>query len=217
MFRIKYKLILLGNSGVGKTSFARKLCNYELKDNNISSIGIDKISLDMEIDIEKNGVKEKKSFEISLFDTVGQEKFRSIATSYYKGSDGIILIYDVTDKRTFETVEMWIDSIKEAIDEKSETNYVIFLLGNKIDLIDDYLKEREVKEEEAIKVCEKYNLFWGGELSIKKLEKNRLNIILSEFVKELYKNIGENENPKQKIKSIKGQEKKKLQVAFFNN
>ena len=208
MDRINYKIILLGNSGVGKTTFARKLYNYEFKDNNISSIGIDKVSLDVEIDIEKNGVKEKIEFDISLFDTTGQERFRSITNSYYKGSDGIILLYDVTNKQSFENVEIWINSIKDAIDMSNEEKYAIFLIGNKNDLINENIKEREVTEEEAIKVCKEYNLIWGGEQSMKNIENTQLNEIFNKYVKELYYKIGEKKGQRQKMKHFNIQKKK---------
>ena len=78
MAQVNYKFILIGNSGVGKTSFFRKLSTGEFYEKNISTIGIEKKTFDLKIEAEKDGKTEEKKFNISLFDTAGQEKFRAI-------------------------------------------------------------------------------------------------------------------------------------------
>ena len=93
MSEINYKFILIGNSGVGKGSFLRKLSTGEIKEKNVSTIGMGKKTILLTLDIiNKEGIKKKQKFNISLFDTAGQEKFRSITKNYYKGSDGIFLL-----------------------------------------------------------------------------------------------------------------------------
>ena len=72
--------------------------------------------------MDKNNKKIKKDFLIYLFDTAGQEKFKSIARNYYKGSDGILLLYDITDIDSFESIEMWIDSIIDSKGKKQIQN-----------------------------------------------------------------------------------------------
>ena len=104
MSKNTYKFILIGNSTVGKTCLFRKLSTGEFMDKSIASIGVEKVSLDVTINVDKNDKKEKKDFDISLFDTAGQEKFRSITFSYYKGSDGILLLYDITNRNTFDNI-----------------------------------------------------------------------------------------------------------------
>ena len=133
MSEINYKFILIGNSGVGKGSFLRKLSTGEIKEKNVSTIGMGKKTILLTLDIiNKEGIKKKQKFNISLFDTDGQEKFRSITKKYYKGSDGIFLLYDITEKSSFESVENWIESIKDSLDYNNEEKYVIVLIGNKL-------------------------------------------------------------------------------------
>ena len=107
---------------------------------------------------KREKIKEKK-FNISLFDTAGQEKFRAITFNYFKGADGIFLLYDITDRQTFDNVEMWVDSIKQAIDSNEESKNAIVLIGNKLDLIEDGLKERQVTEDEARNISEYFVSF----------------------------------------------------------
>jgi len=209
---INYRFILIGNSGVGKTSFFRKLSTGNFYEKNISTIGIEKKSFNLDIKIDNNGKSENKKFEISLFDTAGQEKFRSITYNYFKGTDGILLIYDITDKSTFESVENWITSIRDAIgSNNNESRYAIVLLGNKLDLVDEELKERVVTEEEASEICKKYDMVWGGEKSIKSIEFEDLTKLFEEFVINIYKRVGEKKNSKQtskKLAKAKTQQKK---------
>jgi small GTP-binding protein len=215
MSKINYKIILIGNSGVGKTSIFRKLFTGEFTEKNISTIGVEKKTIDVDgIVKNKDGKEETKSFSISLFDTAGQEKFRAITLNYYKGADGILLIYDICSKDSFDTVEEWINSIKEAIDSSEESRYVIILIGNKLDLVEDGEKEREVQEEDAIKICEKNNLIWGGERSTKTIDKLELRKVFGEYMAEIFGRIGEKKVGAQVAKKISQQKKKKGRGCF---
>jgi len=205
---INYKFILIGNSGVGKTSIFRKLSTGEFHEKNISTIGIEKKSLDVSIEIDKDGKTEKKTFNISFFDTAGQEKFRAVTLSYYKETDGILLLYDITDRKSFDNVSIWVDSIKEAI-EGNESKYAIILIGNKLDLVEEEKKERQVTEEEAKEACETYKMIWGGERSTKTIKFEELNELFAEYVKEVYKKVGIKVTGKQTSKKIGNYKKKK--------
>ena len=202
MAQVNYKFILIGNSGVGKTSFFRKLSTGEFYEKNISTIGIEKKSFDLKIEAEKDGKTEEKKFNISLFDTAGQEKFRAITFNYFKGADGIFLLYDITDRQTFDNVEMWVDSIKQAIDSNEESKNAIVLIGNKLDLIEDGLKERQVTEDEARNISEKYNMIWGEEQSIKSIDFDKLTKLFEKYVGDIYKRIGIKKSNRQKIQPI---------------
>jgi len=205
---INYKFILIGNSGVGKTSIFRKLSTGEFHEKNISTIGIEKKSLDVSIEIDKDGKTEKKTFNISFFDTAGQEKFRAVTLSYYKETDGILLLYDITDRKSFDNVSIWVNSIKEAI-EGNESKYAIILIGNKLDLVEEEKKERQVTEEEAKDACETYKMIWGGERSTKTIKFEELNELFAEYVKEVYKKVGIKVTGKQTSKKIGNYKKKK--------
>ena len=204
MSQITYKIILIGNSGVGKTSLFRKLSTGEFIARNISTIGIDKKTLDYSIDINN----QKKNFRISLFDTAGQEKFRAITKSYYKESEGIFLMYDITDRKSFDNVEMWVNSIKDSIDSGNNSKYEIFLIGNKLDLINEEGKERQVTEEEAKDACNKFNMIWGNELSTKDIKYDDLKNIFEKYVRDLYQKVGEKQVKKQKIQKVQKYKKK---------
>ena len=98
MSSINYNIVLIGNSGVGKVAFFRKITQGKFQKKNISTIGADKRTIELEININnKDEIEETKKFQISLFDTEGQERYRAIIQNYYKGSDGIILLYDITE------------------------------------------------------------------------------------------------------------------------
>ena len=210
MSEINYKIILIGNSGVGKTSFFRKIATGEFYDKNISTIGIEKKSLELNIDIQKDGKKEKKKFNISLFDTAGQERFRSVTLNYYKGSDGIILIYDITDKTSFDQVRTWIESINDSLGRNKDQKYAIILIGNKLDLVEENPEDRKVEEEDAQKICKEFGMKWGGEQSIKSISFEELKKIYGEYVEEIYHVVGENSFASQKLKKGDKFKKKKL-------
>ena len=189
MSEINYRVILVGDPGAGKTSFFRKLSIGIFDENIVCSLGNSHIALNLNIDIDKNGKKENKIFEINLNDTAGQERFRSITQIYYKRSDGILIIYDITQRYTFDHVKEWVNSIKENNDNRK---YIIILIGNKSDLIEgEETEKRQVKEEESKEMCNNYDMIWGGEISIKTIDVNDLKEIFKGYVKKIYEKVGE--------------------------
>ena len=143
----------------------------------------------LQVEIESNN--EIKPVEISLVDTAGQERFRAITKNYFKESDGILLLYDVTNIESFKNVEIWIDSIHESIGNHKDSKYIIFLIGNKIDLIGIDGRERMVTEDDAKKICEEKSLVWGGECSVKNIEFSELQEKFKNYVKKIYEKVGE--------------------------
>jgi small GTP-binding protein len=117
------KLLLLGEQAVGKSSLLMRYTDNEFHLNIMGTGGMD-LKRKM-IQINNNDVK------VMIYDTAGHERFRSIAKTQYKGSQGVILIYDVTEKKSFDRVSNWVDSIKENSDTQ---NVEILLVGNKIDM-----------------------------------------------------------------------------------
>ena len=208
MSKIEYKFILIGNAGVGKSSFLRKLSSGSFYEHFLSNLIIDKKTLDVSVELEEDNKKIKKDFRISLFDTAGQEKFRSMTLNYYKGSDGILLLYDITDRKSFDNIDMWTDSINETLGQKYNSKYAIILIGNKLDLVTEDDGKREVTEEEALDICKKYKMIWGGERSIKSLKFEELKKLFDGYVKDVYNEIGEKQEKKQKSKKIDKYKKK---------
>ena len=203
---LEYKIILIGNGMVGKTCLFRKLKTGDFLDTNISTIGVEKVSFDINITNKQN---QKKKIDVSLFDTAGQEKFRAVTRQYFKGTDGVLLLYDITNRDSFENVEIWINSLSESIENTKDTKYVIILYGNKTDLIGKLGKKREVEEEEAYNICQQFNMTWGGEISIKEYSKDELMKLFEKNIQEIYDIIGERSKNNQKVKKIKKHTKKK--------
>jgi Ras-related protein Rab-1A len=128
-----YKILLLGSSAVGKSSLLLRFADDTFKENQVSTIGVDwKIRT-----VDVNG----KLIKLQLWDSAGQERFRTIASSYYRGAHGVAVVFDLTDAKTFAAVESWLEEIGEHANESVRR----ILIGNKNDLKDD----RVVDEEEA--------------------------------------------------------------------
>ena len=139
-----YKILLLGDSTVGKTCFLLRYCDKRFQEAHLSTIGLDYRLKSMTL---KNG----KNIKLQIWDTAGQDRFRAITKNYYKGANGIILIYDVTNLQSYENVKNWISQIKE----EANPNVLIYLAGNKIDVGEE---ERVVKTEEGQKIADELNL-----------------------------------------------------------
>ena len=212
---IDYKVVLIGNSGVGKTSLFKKITTGQFSEKNISTIGMDKKTLSLEIEVNQDNQIVKKEVNVSLVDTAGEERFRSITKNYFKESDGILLLYDVTNKETFKNVEGWIDSIHESLGNHNNSKYLIFLIGNKTDLIgvDDY--QRDVQEEEGRTKCEEKSLVWGGETSVKNIELTELKDLFKDYVKKIYDKVGEKIVTKQVTKKMDSYKKKRKSILCF--
>ena len=139
-----FSFILIGDSAVGKTNFLSRYIK-----NSFSLIFVS--SINPIISEQKMVMINNKNFyEITICDTAGQERFRSLPKTYYRNVDGILLLFDINDKSTFEDVDNWMSDVNENIDtgEGEEKDVVIYILGNKIDLIknDEDNKEEEKKE-----------------------------------------------------------------------
>ena len=139
--RKKFNINFLGDTSVGKTSIIKRHVNKTFDENAIATIGIDNIKDEKEFD--------KKKYSFKIYDTAGQERYKSISLNYIKLGDGFLLVFSVDNKETFDKLEEWIQNIYDSvsIDEK-----VIFLVGNKIDS-----PNRVVKREEAEAFAKKKN------------------------------------------------------------
>ena len=155
-------ILLLGSQSVGKTSLVKRLFENKFEDNTLTTLGIDIVRTIAELygNIEK----------IELWDTAGQERLKSIPKKFYAKSDGVLLLFDVCDKKSFQDIIEWIKDIREARGNSKEEGYekksideVLILIGNKIDKIE----ERVVSREEALNFAEKYDVKYC-EISCKK-------------------------------------------------
>ena len=121
-YDLKIRLMLIGDSNVGKTSIIKRYCNNQFSPSYISTVGIDFETKYLRL----NG----KIINLQIWDTAGQERYKVLAKNYYKNSDGFIIVYDITDKKSFNNVANWITQIKDSASE----NVKCVLLGNKCDL-----------------------------------------------------------------------------------
>jgi len=139
-----FKIILIGDSGVGKTSILSKFVGEEVVKSHISTIGIDFKMKCLTLD--------GKQVKVQIWDTAGQERYETITTQYYRRAQGIILAYDVTRKDSFSNVRKWL----RYVEEFAERNVKVSLIGNKIDLED----QREVETKEAEEMAQEFCIPW---------------------------------------------------------
>ena len=128
----KFKVLMLGDSGVGKTSLTRRFVQDEFSTSYMHTIGIDFLEKIIEISTNES---EKVKVKLQIWDTAGQERFRSLIRPYYRGASGVVLVYDVTDESTFEHLKQWLVSINENISDCQVVHKII--VGNKLDLADE--------------------------------------------------------------------------------
>jgi len=206
---INYRFALLGDSTVGKTAIFKKI-SYGTFTDTVASIGFDKKTLTFQ-DLEIDGNKIKKSFEISLFDTAGQERYRAIAKNHILGSDGIILIYDITSKDTFDHLGDWLTSVKDILSDWRKSKYLIIVLGNKLDLVENNIEARQIKTEEGEKLCDNEEIIWGGECSAKDFTDEQFLDLFKDFTKKIYKKSGDS-NSRDSVR-IKRKKTKKMKCC----
>jgi len=132
-----FKLLLIGDSGVGKSCLLLRFAEDSYTESYLSTIGVDfKIRT---IDLEG------KTIKLQIWDTAGQERFRTITAAYYRGAQGIIVVYDVTDSESFENVKMWLKEIERYAAEHVDK----LLIGNKSDLVGKKVVEYSIAKELA--------------------------------------------------------------------
>ncbi|ORX65010.1 small GTP-binding protein [Basidiobolus meristosporus CBS 931.73] len=132
-----FKLLLIGDSGVGKSCLLLRFADDTYTESYISTIGVDFKIRTIEL--------EGKTIKLQIWDTAGQERFRTITSSYYRGAHGIIVVYDVTDQDTFSNVKQWL----QEIDRYASEGVNKLLVGNKSDLTSKKVVDYTAAEEFA--------------------------------------------------------------------
>ena len=184
-----YKIILLGDNPVGKTSILLRYVDRIFREIYLITIGFDQRLKSI---ILKNG----KSIKLQIWDTAGQDRFRAITKNYYKGAHGIILIYDVTYRNTFESIRNWISIISQEASEK----ITIYLVANKIDLEN----ERKVEREEGENLAKELGLPF---MEVSAKDGINVDEIFEDLVERIYKIYGD--DPQSAMKLSLSQSKKK--------
>ncbi|XP_020629963.1 uncharacterized protein LOC110067033 isoform X3 [Orbicella faveolata] len=142
-----FKVVFVGDSGVGKSSFIHRFCHDAWKPSFTATIGVDFQIKTMCID--------SRCIALQLWDTAGQERFRSITKQYFRKADGVIVFYDVTMETSFLNIKNWMISVEEGTDDGT----AVMIVGNKTDLVEDD-SERAVKSQDGKKLAEEYKALY---------------------------------------------------------
>jgi len=152
------KVLLLGESCVGKTSIFHRYVKDEYSQAYKATIGADFFSKDLKVD--------EKEVILQIWDTAGQERYQSLGVTFFRGSDACILVYDITDRRSFEALTSWVEQFLQGVGASpasaKDSGYIFVVLGNKCDLAET----RQVPTTEAEDFC-KENGFQFFETSAK--------------------------------------------------
>ena len=163
------KIVLIGDSSVGKTNLMNKYIKNEFREDTKATVGVEFGS--------KVYVIENHRIKAQIWDTAGQERYRSIANTYYKGAKGAFIVYDITRKETFDSVDRWANDLMTECDK----NITIILIGNKNDLEN----QRQVTKEQGE---EKAKAFQLGFFEMSALTGDNLEKGFNALISEIYEN-----------------------------
>jgi len=172
IFDVILKVVLIGDSGVGKSNLLSRYTRNEFNMESRSTIGVEFATRSIEID--------GKTVKAQIWDTAGQERFRAITNTYYRGAVGAILVYDIAKYVTFENVTRWLTELRE----QGDANLCILLVGNKSDL--GHL--RAVTTEEAREFTEQHGLKF---IETSALNSNNVEEAFSSILKESYYQVSQ--------------------------
>ena len=176
----KIKIMIIGESKVGKTSLISRYCNNDFDGGAyLSTVGID-----YQI---KNLVLDNKNIRIQIWDTAGQERYRNIAKSYFQSSDGFIIVYDISCIQTFEKLDYWIEQIK--LNSQEYTKMILF--GNKCDIEEG----RKINKEEGEEYAKRNNVKYF-EVSAK--DGTNVSEAFEYIIKDILNSFSPNENFKKR-------------------
>ena len=186
-----FKIVVAGNSGVGKTNLVARYTEDAFDDSYRTTIG-----LDFKF---KEAIVGGETCRIQIWDTAGQEKLKAVAASYYKNSNGIALIFDVSNRESFERLDFWLEEARNNI----MPNVPILLIGNKNDLI----AERKVSSAEAKDFSEKRGLFYV-ETSAKTNDDDCVSKAFEQLIGDILRKLNEEERIAHSAKKSKVNQEK---------
>ena len=163
------RLVICGNSGVGKTNLLKRFITDEFDKETKATVGIDFF--------KKTVYLGKERVHVQLFDTAGQEKYRSVCSSYYRNSDGVVLVFDVTNRDSYEATSSWLEEIYQ---HRNSTSKVL-LLANKMDL-----KNNIQITDEEFEILSKNDKFLFYKVSAKENEKNVIGKAFMDMLEVVY-------------------------------
>ena len=171
----KIKIIVVGDSGVGKTNLINRFASDKFDTNSKATIGVEFVYKALKIN--------KEVIKVEVWDTAGQERYRAITSSYYNGSKGAIIVYDITNENSFNNIESWMKEVSK----KGKSDIQFLLVGNKKDLVND----RQVTEQKGIDKAKELNMHL---FEASALEKTNVNEAFNYLMKEIYLEIRREKN-----------------------
>jgi len=144
--KVLLKVIILGDSGVGKTSLMNQYVNDKFSKSYKATIGADFLTKEIVID--------DKLVTLQIWDTAGQERFQSLGVAFYRGADSCILVYDITDQKSFDSLDQWMDEFLTQAAPRDSKEFPFVVLGNKSDLAKT---QRKVADAKARQWCKNKN------------------------------------------------------------
>merc|ERR1719440_1687635 len=171
-----FKVVLIGDSGVGKSNLLSRFTRNEFCLESKSTIGVEFATRSLPID--------GKTIKAQIWDTAGQERYRAITSAYYRGAVGALLVYDITKTVTFENVERWLKELRDHAD----ANIVIMLVGNKSDL----RHLRAVETDEAMSFAEQHNLSF---IETSALDSTNVETAFHNILTEIYRIVSQKQLP----------------------
>mmetsp|Transcript_20034 Transcript_20034/g.34292 ORF Transcript_20034/g.34292 Transcript_20034/m.34292 type:complete len:215 (+) Transcript_20034:153-797(+) len=166
-----FKVVLIGDSGVGKSNLLSRFTRNEFNMESKSTIGVEFATRSVPC--------EGKTIKAQIWDTAGQERYRAITSAYYRGAVGALLVYDISKKQTFENVDRWLTELRDHAD----SNIVIMLVGNKCDL----RPQRQQPTEEAAAYAEKHGLSF---IETSALDSTNVELAFQKILTEIYHIVG---------------------------
>jgi len=145
-YDISYRVILIGDSGVGKTNIMSRWTKDTYTSDSQSTITIECKSRSYRVG--------EKVINVQIWDTAGQERFRSLASQYYRKADGVVIVYDMTRPSSYESIKIWLDQVEQYTGSPEDNLIQYLLIGNKKDLVE----ERIIRQEEALALAKEKNM-----------------------------------------------------------
>ena len=189
-----FKILTIGESGVGKTCILRRFVENKFLKNHLATIGIDFKTKTLNIN--------NQEIKLKIWDTAGQERFRNITTQYYKGADGIVLIYDVTDDASYEKIRDWMEQI---LSNTKREDIGLVLLGNKCDM-----EPRAVTEEQGNKMAEELKVSY---FETSALTGQGINEAFNELTRDIMKRKGVDNGGNENLELRNVQRKMKIWIG----
>ena len=182
-YELLYKIIIIGDTGVGKSNILSRYLKDEFREDSKSTVGVELGTKFLKI--KDMGAK------LQIWDTAGQERYKSITSSYYKGSHGCFIVYDITNEKTFENVDNW---FKQAQKEASKEVSII-LVGNKCDLEN----ERKISKEKGEEKAKTLNCPFFETSALSKI---KIEDIFTEMINNIFEKTGGGKNDEDDIEII---------------